>query len=79
MLRQGILAFEKRRVLRDLLTRQSHASGLQTLDALLGDGYISVAGAAQGSAKDDLMRAREQLDTLSIEASSLVQPDSRCE
>ena len=79
MLRQGILAFEKRRVLRDLLTRQSHASGLLTLDSLLGDEYISIAGAAQGSAKDDLMRAREQLDTLSIEASSLVQPDSRCE
>ena len=79
MLRQGIQAFEKRRVLRDLLTARDHASGLQMLDALLGDGYISAVGAAQGSAKDDLMRAREQLDTLSIEASSLVEPDSRCQ
>ena len=78
MLRQGVQAFEKRRLLRDLLTDRNHASGLQMLDALLGDGYISAAGAADGLAKDDLARAREQLDTLSIEASTLVEPDSRC-
>ena len=78
MLRQGIQAFEKRRALRELLTDRNHASGLQTLDALLGDGYISAANAADGHAKDDLTRARQQLDTLSIEASPLVTPDSRC-
>ena len=60
------------------MTDQNHASGLQMLDALLGDAYISAANAADGHAKDDLSRAREQLDTLSIEASSLVTPDSRC-
>ena len=78
MLRQGIQAFEKRRVLRELMTDQNHASGLQMLDALLGDAYISAANAEDGHARDDLSRAREQLDTLSIEASSLVTPDSRC-
>ena len=78
MLRQGVQAYEKRRVLRDLLTDQNHASGLQMLDALLGDGYISADNAADGHARDDLVRAREQLDTLSIEASSLVVPDDNC-
>ena len=78
MLRQGIQAFQKRRALRELLTDRNHASGLQTLDALLGDGYISADNAADGHAKDDMARARQQLDTLSIEASPLVTPDSRC-
>ena len=78
MLRQGVQAYEKRRVLRDLLTDRNHASGLQMLDALLGDGYISADNAADGHARDDLVRAREQLDTLSIEASSLVVPDDNC-
>ena len=78
ILRQGIQAYEKRRLLRDLYTRHDYASGLLVLDSLLADEFISVSGAAGGHAKDDLIRAREQLDTLSIEASSLVTSDARC-
>ena len=78
MLRRGIQASEKRRVLRDLFTRHDYVSGLEVLDALLDDEFISAATAADGHAKDDLTRARQQLDTLSIEASSLVTQDPSC-
>ena len=78
ILRQGIQAYEKRRLLRDLFTQHSYSSGLQVLNGLLEDTYISASGAADGHAKDDLVRAREQLDTLSIEASSLVTTNARC-
>ena len=78
ILRQGIQAYEKRRILRGLYTQHDYASGLQVLDGLLEDEFISTSGAADGHAKSDLVRARQQLDTLSIEASSLVTADPRC-
>lgn len=78
MLRHGVQAFEKRRILRELFDEQQHASGLSQLDALMGDDYISVQGVVNKSVADDVRRAQQQLDRISMDASALVSVDAAC-
>ena len=77
-LRHGIQSFEKRRILRELLTRHGDTSGLSRLDALLSDDYISIQSVNNAAVRDDLIRALNQLDDISITASSFVDADANC-
>ncbi len=77
-LRYGVQSFEKRRILRELLTQHGDASGLSRLDALISDDYISIQSVSNGTIKEDLMRAQNELDSISMDASSLVATETRC-
>ena len=76
MLRLGIQDFEKRRVLRDILTRRQDPDGVQMLDNLLTDDMISFRSAYLGYARDDIKRVQQQLNEISIRANNLPNPAS---
>ena len=71
LLRDGIQQFEKRRLLRELYGGCRYTTGVALLDGLLGDNYISLERASNGLVRDDLVRAREQLNIVSADAQAI--------
>ena len=71
LLRHGIQQFEKRRILRDLFDRCGSATGSALMDQLVSDNLISIESAGNGYAKDDLVRAYQQLEIVMSDAQAL--------
>ena len=71
LLRYGIQQYEKRRILREQYSRCRYTTGLALLDQLVGDNFISLERAGDGTARDDLVRAHKQLDIVSADAQAI--------
>ena len=71
LLRHGIQQFEKRRILRELYARCGYAAGSALMDQLVSDNLISIESAGNGYAKDDLVRAYQQLEIVTSDAQAL--------
>ena len=71
LLRYGIQQYEKRRILRELYARCEYPTGLALLDQLVGDNLIALENAGNGAAGADLVRAHQQLDSVSADAQAL--------
>ena len=68
LLRDGIQQSEKRRILRELYGGCRYTTGLALLNDLMSDNLVSLESAGNGYARDDLTRARRQLDIISADA-----------
>ena len=71
LLRDGIQQSEKRRIVRELYAGCRYTTGVALLDGLVADNYISLERASNGLVRDDLVRAREQLDIVSADAQAI--------
>ena len=77
-LRRGIQNFEKRRILRDLLSEHNDESNSTRLNALLSDDFIQPGSTAKDIIEAGMTRANERLDSISRDTASLVAAPGRC-
>ena len=71
LLREGIQQSEKRRILRELYGGCRYATGVALVDGLVSANYLSLERATNGLVRDDLVRAREQLNIVSADAQAM--------